>query len=112
MADISKFNGYMASDGTPHKTKKAVIAYMLDLKTKAALAVIASGFGTAPQPNPYFDGTACVNVLTEVNLATWLAANRDAIMAAFTQDVRTRRPGSGRKKAVATSPATTETVPA
>lgn len=101
MAEVKKFSGYTAIDGSAHNTKKEAIEYSRDIKIKAALDAIVTGF-VAKNPDEsggYFVPELGVAALLESNLATWLTENRVTLLAAFNQDVKMRAPRAPKKPA-------------
>lgn len=93
MADIRKFTGYTAQDGSPHATLKLATDYSRDLKVKTALQVFKG----------VEIGTQFATDSEAYSMPTWLLANKDAIQAAFSQTVLTRKPRVSKPK-VAPSP--------
>lgn len=84
MADVKKFTGFIAIDGSTHTTSKSAVEHSRQVKIQKALADKFSGM--------------CVDSLiaTEtpedfVDLPTFIYANRDSILACLNQDVLTRK---------------------
>lgn len=98
--EVKKFTGFIAVDGSTHKTVKEAMDHSRAVKTKAALTAIAEGV-LASQPNDAMgvsSDESGSSVIYPEDLPTFLSAHREAILAAFNQEVRMR--GPGRKKVV------------
>lgn len=96
MADIEKFTGYKAIDGSTHKTAKAAILHTREVKIKTALAStfklpIANATGVT-------ELATGERVVFGQDVPDFLYANRDAISAAFKQDVSLRAPRTKKAK--------------
>lgn len=92
-ADIRKFTGFIAPDGTTHDTLKKASDYTKELKVKAALAAFAnvmpySNIGVITDGE---DGNGSAVVYAS-NLPEFLLAHRAEILAAFNQEVTLRVP--------------------
>lgn len=101
MSDVQKFSGYIAADGTHHKTQKLAIAASLEFKTKAALADAFVGltvYGDDTHPDQQ----------TGKPLAEYLYEFRAQILDALNQEVLTRKKRTPKPKvATPTSDAAT-----
>jgi hypothetical protein len=93
-ADIEKFSGFRAKDGTTHATLKAATEHMQNVKVREALNALAlidedlPGVTLDDRGNP---------VVTEATLGEFLFVNRAAIMACYKQEVRIRSQPATRK---------------
>lgn len=93
VADVRRFTGYVAADGSHHATLKAAAAVSLEVKTRAALdAVFAdvTQFTDAEVYRPYEDDDTCVIAVKD--MPKFIYANRVAILAALNQEVSLRKP--------------------
>jgi hypothetical protein len=88
-ADIRKFTGFLAPDGSTHETVKKAIEYTRDLKVKEALADF--GLVTPESSEGVSDGENGYVIHVE-NLPAFLAAHRADIELAFNQEVSMRSP--------------------
>jgi len=88
MSDVKRFTGFIAIDGSTHATEKAAVTHTRDVKTAAALeklrALVVEGAPGATS----FEGIAYIE---SEGMPIFLAANREAILAAFNQEVLTRK---------------------
>jgi hypothetical protein len=88
-ADIKKFVGYTAIDGSAHDTLKSATDYTRDYKIKEALKSFSAFDSSKAGVTVDSDGDSAVFV---EELPEFLFAHREAIMAAFKQDVNMRKP--------------------
>lgn len=94
MADVRKFTGFIAIDNTHHNTMKAASDHTREVKIKAALEQFkVSDSPLAERPE---DNTKKTVFLSD--MPTWLYENREAIKAAFAQDVVIRAPRTKKLK--------------
>ena len=96
MADIKKFTGYVAQDGSTHNSLKAATDHARDLKIKAALedfnlVTNAANAGVVEDER----GNA---VIYAGDLPAFLFAHKADILAAFNQDVLTRKKREAKPK--------------
>lgn len=103
IADIRKFTGFIAPDGTTHDTLKKATEYTRYLKVKLALADFAlvsqeTNVGVSQTD----EGSA---VVFTTDLPAFLLAHREDILAAFNQDVSLRAPKKPKVKAPAAATA-------
>jgi hypothetical protein len=89
MAEVTKFTGYLASDGSTHHSMKAAVAKTTEIKVKAALKEFSDKHLNATtmivnEPSESGDGY--------IDLATFLYVYKDAITEAFNQSVILRSP--------------------
>lgn len=103
MADIKKFTGYIAPDGSTHDTIKKATDYTRELKIKEALALFK---GTLNEDSCWVGSDGQGPVVCADDLPAFLYANKDAIIAAFNPEVLLRAP---RKKREAKSGSATMT---
>lgn len=107
-ADIRKFTGFIAADGSTHESMTKARAHADDLKIKAALTAsfktLDHGQAAVYQP----DGTAGLAV-HENDMPEWLFANRVAIMAALSVRATTRAPRKPRSTKAANDSAAVKT---
>lgn len=95
---IKKFVGFQTDDGMFHKTQADAIAHTTEQRIKEALTE-AFGEDCLSVDTPgvsLTDYDHCV--VHSEDVAAFLFANREAILKALNQTVRTRAPGAGRKK--------------
>lgn len=86
MADVKKFTGFLAIDNSTHTSFKSASDHSRQVKIQAALGEKFSGLevndkvasGELPVGDP-------------VSMPDFIYANRDAILAALTQEVLTRK---------------------
>lgn len=84
MADVKKFTGFIAVDGSTHTTSKSAVEHSRQVKIQKALAEKFS--------NLCVDSLVMTEISEEpVDLPTFIYANRDAILACLNQDVLTRK---------------------
>lgn len=87
MADVKKFTGFIAIDGSTHTTSKSAVEHSRQVKIQRALAekftgpVVLDGGDNAPT---YEDQEP-------LGMPDFIYANRDAILACLNQDVLTRK---------------------
>lgn len=112
MSDVTSFTGFIAIDGSTHKTMKLAIEHTREVKVKAALEAFAAAPGDTSEIGTTDSGAQIIPV--NVGLAAFLLKNRTAILAAFNQEVLTRKPRvtKAEKKAAAAATATTSVSPA
>lgn len=104
MADIKKFTGFIAPDGSTHKTASDAIAYTRDLKIKEALNIAAQSMHLRNRDDR---DHAC---LYPDDIAEFLIENMDAIQKAFSQSVVLRdraKPKKAKKVPVDVAPSVT-----
>ena len=96
MADIKRFTGFIAPDGTTHDNLKKATEYTQRLKIKEALAEFSK---VIPEVNPGVTETdsGYVGVLAG-DIPVFLLAHKDDILAAFNQEVLMRAPRKVREK--------------
>jgi hypothetical protein len=103
MADVKKFNGYTAIDGTAHSSLKAALAHTTDVKVRAAL----TGMFASLAPD---DAEEVVRIISiggvsksvVVDIPRFLMENREAIQEAYAHKALLRTPrGSGKAEATA-----------
>lgn len=94
VADIKRFTGFIAPDGSTHDSIKKATDYTRELKIKAALA----DFALVTSHNPGVSETDAVggNAVYVEDLPAFLLAHRADILAAFNQDVLMRAPRQSR----------------
>lgn len=100
-ADIRKFTGFIAPDGTTHDTLKKATDYTKELKVKAALA----DFALVTEANSGVtdtDGSGTLVIYVE-DLPKFLLAHRAEILASFNQEATTRKPHKPREPKVKTA---------
>jgi hypothetical protein len=91
MADIKKFTGYIAPDGSTHDTVKKATDHTRALKIKAALK---AAFNDETIDIDQIGVSECDRggaVILPGELADWLLANQTKIEACFNQDVLMRK---------------------
>jgi hypothetical protein len=107
MADVKKFTGFIAIDGSTHSSFKSASDHSRLVKIQSALSEKFSGLEvtdtTVPDELP--DGDP-------VSMPDFIFANRDAILAALTQEVLTRKKRTPKTPKAADSAAPAETAPA
>lgn len=103
MADVKRFTGFIAIDGSTHTSAKAAIEHSRAVKIQNALK---EKFGNLIVAEPV---TTAEIASEDVNLADFIYANREAILAALNQEVLTRKKrGPNKPKAeAANEPAAT-----
>ncbi len=92
MADIKRFTGFIAPDGTTHSSLTAATNYTRELKIKEALAEFAS---IKSEDTPEFQtgiDAAGDQIIRVEDLPLFLRVYKDKILAAFNQDVQMRAP--------------------
>ncbi|QFZ84540.1 hypothetical protein GFK26_18090 [Variovorax paradoxus] len=99
MSDIKKFTGFLSSDGKTHNTQKAAVTHELELKTKKALA---DSFGD----KWVYNGEDRLEDQSGTPLDAFLYENRDAVLAALSQEVLLRKKRTPKVKA--TTPASAQ----
>lgn len=109
MADIRKFSGFIAPDGTAHASLAAATVHTRNLKTKQALTGFAETLVGSVDLSSDESGNP---VIYPDELPDFLIANRDVILAAFNQEVNMRSPRGSRKKKVDPSTITLATTAA
>lgn len=93
VADIRRFTGFIAPDGTTHDSIKKATDYTRDLKIKAALADFALVIPGANEGVTTDDEDGRGNPVIYVeDLPAFLLAHKADILAAFAQDVLMRAP--------------------
>lgn len=92
MADIKKFTGYIATDGSTHETLAKAQKYADELKIKEALKTAFPEGCLKDDKNAHDVDGGRYLALDDSSIPDWLFANRDAITAAFNQKARTRAP--------------------
>jgi len=97
-ADIRRFTGFIAPDGTTHDSIKKATDHTRDLKIKAALADFAL---VALEVNEGVSTHEGHLVIFTEDLPAFLLAHKADILAAFNQDVLMRAPRQFKAKAVA-----------
>jgi hypothetical protein len=109
-ADIRRFTGFLAPDGSTHESLKKATDYTRDLKIKAALADFA--LVTSANPGVTEDERGSTVIYAE-DLPIFLLAHKADILAAFAQDVLMRAPRQSRAAAakVTAEPTATADVP-
>lgn len=102
MAEIRKFTGFIAPDGSTHDTIKKATEHTRNLKIKAALD---KAFGNAvPGNQPLIQqDDRDLFVLPADFIPQFIFDNREAILACFKQDVKLRE--SRKPKAATAAPA-------
>ena len=120
MADIKRFTGFIAPDGSTHASLTAATIYTNDLKVKAALADFTLLTPESSKGLCHDDYGQVVILIKD--LPEFLAGHKDDILAAFGQKATLRAPrGTKVKKAavvgkvtasIATEPAVIPTVAA
>lgn len=101
MADIKRFTGFIAPDGSTHETLKKATDYTRELKVKEALKDFAN---IKSEDTPEFqtgvdaEGDQFVYVQ---DLPLFLYTYKEKILAAFNQDVLMRKKREPKAKAVA-----------
>lgn len=88
MADIRRFTGFIAPDGTTHDTIKKATEYTRDLKVKEAL----SEFAAAPIGNGVSETDRGGAVIYVGDIPEFLLFYKDKIKTAYNQDVVMRAP--------------------
>ena len=86
MSDVKKFTGFIAIDGSTHTSQKAAVEHSRQVKVQTALK---EKFGTCDvleNNRPFHEQEG-----QEVNLADFIYANRESILAALNQEVLTRK---------------------
>lgn len=102
MADIKRFTGFIAPDGSTHDTIKKATEYTRELKIKEALADFAL---VLPEVNVGVAKDGAGNHAVYVSdLPAFLLAHKDDIQAAFNQDVLLRAPRKKRAAKVSLTP--------
>lgn len=107
MADIKKFTGFIAPDGSLHDTAAKASAYTKELKAKEALKELFAGmeFPEERFPEIYQDDRGN-EVIAFPDLRPMLERivfeNRAAIVKAFEQNVKLRDRKPNKKKAAVT----------
>lgn len=100
--DVRSFTGYIACDGSTHKSAKEAIGHSEQVKIKGALEALATNAATsstAPAGVSYDERDN--RVIFVEDLPTYLFAHRAEIMAAFSQVVKVRAPRGSKKAAEA-----------
>lgn len=90
MADIKRFTGFIAIDGSTHDSLGKATSHTKDVKIKTALEEFAKG--VAADPVHFTKDDRDNDVLYPENLPDFLAAYRVQIMAAYNQTVVMREP--------------------
>lgn len=91
MADVKRFTGFIAIDGTTHTNAKAAIEHSRQVKTQTALK---EKFGNLMVT----EGDGAVEG-EGISLDDFIYANRDMILAALNQEVLTRKKRTPKAKA-------------
>lgn len=100
-ADVRRFTGYIAADGSHHATLKAAAAVSLEVKTRAALQEVFGKKSTIPDPSLLEIPEGWVEpVISVADLPSFLYDNRTAILAALNQEVSLRKPRKPRTSKV------------
>lgn len=107
-ADIRKFTGFIAADGSTHESMTKARAHADDLKIKSALTASFSKLNTSQASVYQPDGTDG-HVVHENDMADWLFANRVAITAALSVRATTRAPRKPRSTKAANDSAAVKT---
>jgi hypothetical protein len=101
MADIKRFTGFIAPDGTTHSSLTAATNYTNELKVKESLSQFAFAVATDDEDSTVSITSEGNNAVYVEDLPKFLLENRDAILAAFGQKATLRAPRGSKKKAVA-----------
>lgn len=99
-AEVKRFSGFIAIDGSTHNSKKAAIEHSTEIKIAAAVLEVAEGVFVARQ-NAISDVGPLLQFGTAEELAEVLLEARAPLLKAFDQQVRLRSPGGGRPKKTA-----------
>lgn len=92
-ADIKKFTGFIAPDGSTHDTIKKATEYTKNLKVKEALAAtLGESITPATHGSSVSQDDRDMFVVYPRNMPDFLLENREMILAAFNQDVTLRAP--------------------
>lgn len=103
--DVRSFTGYIACDGSTHKTAKDAVTHSEQVKVTNALSNLALAATANPTaPTGVSVDERGFRVIFIEDLPVYLAAHRAEITAAFSQVVKVRAP-RGSKKAAATQAA-------
>ena len=103
MADIRKFTGFIAPDGSTHDTIGKATAHTRNLKVKEALQKQFGNVTPGTHGNSVSQDDRDNFVIYPEQLPEFLFTHRDAIAACFKQDVKLRE--SRKPKASAPAPA-------
>lgn len=106
MADIKRFTGFIAIDGSTHDTLAKATAHTKEVKIGLALKEFAVAVSSNPVGFSVDDRDN--HVLYPEDLPNFLLKHRVAIQAAFNQSVVMRDAKSGKKAVVKTVKATAE----
>jgi hypothetical protein len=113
MSDVKSFTGFIAIDNTTHTTLKLAVEHTREVKVKAALEAFAKApADVSEMVTP--DGADEQAVFVS-DLPAFLLKNRAAILAAFNQEVLTRKPRvskADKKAAAAVAAAASKSAPA
>jgi hypothetical protein len=109
MSDVKRFTGFIAIDGSTHTSQKSAVDHSRVVKVASALdalaeAVLAFDVTSSDVQKHGIASSDVGNVIHAEDLPFFLAAHREQIMAAFTQDVLTRKKRA-KKTAVAAADA-------
>ena len=102
-ADVTKFTGFLAVDGTTHKTSKEAVEHSRNVKLVNQATTLAVKLFSAAEDSPGFSrpvGSIDFAIADADGLTELLIANRDAIIAALTPEVHMRKPRTKKVKAV------------
>jgi hypothetical protein len=97
MSDVKRFTGFIAVDGSTHNTLKQATEHSREVKVKKALATAFAANVVTPADVPEHELTA----EQIVPLDEFIFKNREAILAALSQQVTTRKPRTPKVKPAA-----------